>query len=64
MKDVLMCLALAAVIAADRDERLRAVLGRDHVIDGAAYIGSAQVASPGVVSHVGKVARIIFGDTD
>jgi 2-dehydropantoate 2-reductase len=48
----------------DRDERLRAVLGCDHVIDGAAYIGGAEVASPGVVSHVGKVARIIFGETD
>jgi 2-dehydropantoate 2-reductase len=48
----------------DRDERLRAVLGRDHVIDGAAYIGAAGAASPGVISHVGKVARIIFGEAD
>jgi len=48
----------------DKDERLRAVLGRDHVIDGAAYIGGAQASSPGVISHVGKVARIIFGETD
>jgi 2-dehydropantoate 2-reductase len=48
----------------DRDERLRAVLGRDHVIDGAAYIAGAGVASPGVISHVGKVARIIFGEAD
>jgi 2-dehydropantoate 2-reductase len=48
----------------DKDERLRAVLGHRHVMEGAAYIGGAQVASPGVVSHVGKVARIIFGEAD
>jgi 2-dehydropantoate 2-reductase len=48
----------------DRDERLRAVLGRDHVIDGAAYITGAGVASPGVISHVGKVARMVFGEAD
>lgn len=48
----------------DKDERLRAVLGRDHVMDGAAYIGSAGIVSPGVITHVGKVARIIFGEAD
>jgi 2-dehydropantoate 2-reductase len=48
----------------DKDERLRAVLGRSRVMDGAAYIGSARVASPGVITHVGKVARIIFGEPD
>jgi 2-dehydropantoate 2-reductase len=48
----------------DKDERLRAVLGREHVMEGAAYIGGAGVASPGVISHVGKVARIIFGEAD
>jgi 2-dehydropantoate 2-reductase len=48
----------------DKDERLRAVLGRGHVMDGAAYIGGARVASPGVITHVGKVARIVFGEAD
>ncbi len=48
----------------DKDERLRAVLGHGHVMDGAAYIGGARVASPGVITHVGKVARIIFGEAD
>lgn len=48
----------------DKDERLRAVLGREHVMEGAAYIGGAGVAFPGVISHVGKVARIIFGEAD
>jgi 2-dehydropantoate 2-reductase len=48
----------------DKDERLRAVLGRRHVMDGAAYISGARVASPGVITHVGKVARIVFGEAD
>jgi 2-dehydropantoate 2-reductase len=48
----------------DKDERLRAVLGHDHVMDGAAYIAGARVASPGVITHVGKPARIIFGEAD
>ncbi|HKD26462.1 MAG TPA: 2-dehydropantoate 2-reductase [Xanthobacteraceae bacterium] len=48
----------------DKDERLRAVLGHGHVMDGAAYIGGARVASPGVITHVGKVARIVFGEAD
>lgn len=48
----------------DKDERLRAVLGRGHVMDGAAYITGAAVAAPGIISHVGKVARMIFGEAD
>jgi 2-dehydropantoate 2-reductase len=48
----------------DKDERLRAALGRDHVMDGAAYITGAAVQSPGVITHVGKVARIVFGEAD
>jgi len=48
----------------DKDERLRAVLGHGHVMDGAAYIAGARVASPGVITHVGKVARIVFGKAD
>lgn len=48
----------------DKDERLRTVLGHGHVMDGAAYIGGARVASPGVITHVGKVARIVFGEAD
>jgi 2-dehydropantoate 2-reductase len=48
----------------DKDERLRSVLGRDHVMDGAAYITGAAVAAPGVIIHAGKVARMIFGEVD
>jgi 2-dehydropantoate 2-reductase len=48
----------------DKDEWRRAVLGDGHVMDGAAYIADAKVASPGVITHVGKVARIVFGEAD
>jgi 2-dehydropantoate 2-reductase len=48
----------------DKDEWLRAVLGHGHVMDGAAYIADARVASPGVITHGGKVARIIFGEAE
>ncbi len=48
----------------DKDERLRAVLGHRHVMDGAAYIAGARVESPGVITHVGKAARIVFGEAD
>jgi 2-dehydropantoate 2-reductase len=48
----------------DKDEWLRAVLGHGHVMDGAAYIADARVASPGVITHGGKVARLIFGEAD
>ena len=30
----------------------------------AAYIAGARVASPGVVTHIGKAARIVFGEAD
>ncbi|MGB6535777.1 MAG: 2-dehydropantoate 2-reductase [Xanthobacteraceae bacterium] len=48
----------------DRDRRLPDVLGREHVMDGAAYITGAGLMSPGVIGHVGKVARMIFGEAD
>ena len=48
----------------DRHERLRAILGRDHVMGGAAYITGAEIAAPGVIVHLGKVARLIFGEFD
>jgi 2-dehydropantoate 2-reductase len=48
----------------DKDKRLRALLGHSHVMDGAAYIGGARVASPGVITHIGKVARLVFGEPD
>lgn len=48
----------------DRQDPLRATLGRDHVIGGVAYITAAEVASPGVITHVGPLARLIFGELD
>jgi 2-dehydropantoate 2-reductase len=41
-------------------ERLGAVLGRDPVMGGAAYI-AATIAEPGVIAHTGTMARIQFG---
>jgi len=46
----------------DRHDRLRAIIGPDHLMGGVAYIGGAEVASPGVITHVGSLARIIFGE--
>ncbi len=48
----------------DDKERLPSILGHDHVMGGAAYITAAEVAAPGIITHVGKVARIIFGEFD
>ena len=46
----------------DRSDPLRAILGGAHVMGGVAYITGAEVASPGVITHVGAVARLIFGE--
>jgi 2-dehydropantoate 2-reductase len=46
----------------DRSDPLRAILGGAHVMGGVAYITGAEVASPGVITHVGSVARLIFGE--
>jgi 2-dehydropantoate 2-reductase len=48
----------------DRTDPLRAILGGAHVMGGVAYITAAEVASPGVITHVGSVARLIFGERD
>jgi 2-dehydropantoate 2-reductase len=40
------------------------ILGSGHIMGGAAYITGAEVAAPGVIAHVGKVARIVFGELD
>jgi 2-dehydropantoate 2-reductase len=47
-----------------RRERLQSIVGRDHAMGGAAYITGAGIASAGVITHVGKVARIVFGEFD
>jgi 2-dehydropantoate 2-reductase len=48
----------------DKDDRLRATVGTEHVMGGAAYITGAEVAAAGIIAHVGKVARIVFGEFD
>jgi len=48
----------------DRHDPLQATLGRDHVMGGVAYITAAEVVSPGVIAHVGPLARMIFGELD
>jgi len=48
----------------DRQDLLRATLGPEHVMGGVTYITAAEVASPGVITHVGPVARLIFGELD
>lgn len=41
-------------------ERLRKILGPAPVMGGAAYIAS-RIASPGVIEHIGQMARLQFG---
>ena len=48
----------------DRHDRLRVVVGSDHAMGGVAYITGARVTAPGVITHVGKLARIVFGEFD
>jgi len=48
----------------DKDDRLAAILGPNRVMGGVAYIAAAAVAAPGVITHVGTLARIIFGELD
>ena len=47
----------------DSEERIASAVGRDHVLGGAAYIFSG-IVEPGVVSHTGGPARIVFGEMD
>ncbi|MGX5848239.1 2-dehydropantoate 2-reductase [Mesorhizobium sp. PL10] len=47
----------------DSAERLSPILGAGNVVAGCAYIAAA-IASPGVVAHTSKFARLIFGRAD
>ncbi len=42
---------------------LSGILGAEHAMGGVAFIGAA-IAEPGLVRHVGKMARIVFGELD
>lgn len=47
----------------DNEEKIGRVVGREHILGGAAYIFSA-IQEPGVIAHTGGPARIVFGELD
>lgn len=47
----------------DGPDRLAAVIGRDAVLGGAAYV-SALIAEPGVVRYTSDMSRVVFGELD
>ena len=47
----------------DSEDELASILGREHVVGGVAYI-SARIDEPGVILHVGKGAKLAFGELD
>ena len=47
----------------DNEEKIARVVGREHVMGGAAYIFSG-IVEPGVVAHTGGPAHIVFGEMD
>jgi 2-dehydropantoate 2-reductase len=48
----------------DPQERLKTIVGRKHVMGGATYITGAKVISPGIITHTGSIARLVFGEYD
>jgi 2-dehydropantoate 2-reductase len=47
----------------DNEEKIAAAVGPGHVMGGVAYIFS-RIAEPGVITHTGGPARIVFGELD
>jgi 2-dehydropantoate 2-reductase len=48
----------------DPRERLKSIVGREHVMGGTTYITGAKVISPGIITHAGTIARLVFGEYD
>jgi 2-dehydropantoate 2-reductase len=48
----------------DPRERLKSIIGREHVLGGTTYITGAKVISPGIITHTGTIARLVFGEYD
>jgi len=48
----------------DPHERLKTIVGREHVMGGTTYITGAKVMSPGIITHTGSIARLVFGEYD
>jgi 2-dehydropantoate 2-reductase len=46
-----------------KDDMLKPVVGREHLIGGAAYIG-VSIVRPGVVRKAGAMERLVFGELD
>jgi 2-dehydropantoate 2-reductase len=47
----------------DNEERIAAVIGRQHVVGGVAYI-LASIAEPGLINHVGGPTSLVIGELD
>lgn len=48
----------------DPQERLKTMVGRENVMGGTTYITGAKVAAPGIITHTGFIARLVFGEYD
>jgi len=48
----------------DPAQRLQAILGGAHIMGGTAFITGAAIVSPGVFTHTGSRARLVFGAFD
>jgi 2-dehydropantoate 2-reductase len=48
----------------DPQERLKTIIGHEHVMGGTTYITGAKVISPGIITHTGSIARLVFGEYD
>jgi 2-dehydropantoate 2-reductase len=48
----------------DPRERLKSIVGREHVMGGTTYITGAKAISPGTITHTGTIARLVFGEYD
>ncbi|MFQ5795888.1 MAG: 2-dehydropantoate 2-reductase [Candidatus Bipolaricaulia bacterium] len=47
----------------DNEEKLSAILGRQHVMGGAAYVEST-ISEPGVIHQQSAMAKLVFGELD
>lgn len=56
-------MVLALQNGVDAAERIAGIVGKDRVIGGTTYIFTA-IDSPGVIRHLGPLARIVFGELD
>ena len=48
----------------DPQEKLKTIVGREHVMGGTTYITGAKVISPGIITHTGSIDRLVFGEYD